>query len=121
MPLAPQSRWSQRFSSRSTPTVSCHRRSHTTMSKPHEHTNKLERGRKTAISENVIMRFIVLGKGSFLRAFRLISFSGVILRIICLRILPAIWVLSPILPLVYAKDPDFLNKDCQVNSTGTWI
>src|SRR6266436_6019520 len=54
MPLAPQSRWSQRFSSRSTPTVSCHRRSHTTMSKPHEHTNKLERGRKTAISENVI-------------------------------------------------------------------
>jgi hypothetical protein len=30
------------------------------MSKPHEHTNKLERGRKTAISENVIMGFIVL-------------------------------------------------------------
>jgi hypothetical protein len=35
------------------------------MSKPHEHTNKLERGRKTAISENVIMGFIVLEKGIF--------------------------------------------------------
>jgi hypothetical protein len=33
------------------------------MSKPHEHTNKLERGRKTAISENVIIDFIVLEKG----------------------------------------------------------
>jgi hypothetical protein len=48
--------------------VSCHRRSHTTMSKPHEHTNKLERGRKTAISENVIMRFIMLEKGIFFEA-----------------------------------------------------
>jgi hypothetical protein len=36
------------------------------MSKPHEHTNKLEKGQKTAISENVIMRFIVLRKGIFL-------------------------------------------------------
>jgi len=36
------------------------------MSKPHEHTNKLERGRKTAISENVIIDFIMLEKGIFL-------------------------------------------------------
>jgi integrase family protein with SAM-like domain len=37
------------------------------MSKPHEHTNKLERGRKTAISENVIIDFIMLEKGIFWR------------------------------------------------------
>jgi hypothetical protein len=40
------------------------------MSKPHEHTNKLERGRKTAISENVIIDFIVLEKGIFLKPFK---------------------------------------------------
>jgi hypothetical protein len=40
------------------------------MSKPHEHTNKLERGRKTAISENVIMYFIMLEKGIFLKPFK---------------------------------------------------
>jgi hypothetical protein len=40
------------------------------MSKPHEHTNKLERGRKTAISENVIIDFIGLEKGIFLKPFK---------------------------------------------------
>jgi hypothetical protein len=40
------------------------------MSKPHEHTNKLERGRKTAISENVIIDFIVLEKGILLKTLQ---------------------------------------------------